>query len=153
MLRFSKYWGPVAVFMALIFVGSTDWLSGKSTGRFLIPLIKFLLPAADESLVNGIRFLIRKMGHLTEYAILAILLWRALTFSGRPGNTDKVEWSPRIAFLAWLCASLYAVSDEFHQSFVPSRVGSPFDVMIDAAGAGIAILILFLIRRKIFRPE
>lgn len=153
MLGFFKYWGPVVAFMALIFVGSTDWLSGNSTGRFLVPLIKFFLPAADESLVNGIRLVIRKIGHLTEYAILAMLLWRALTFSGQPVGAGRVGWSPRIAFLAWLSASLYAVSDEFHQSFVPSRVGSPVDVIIDSAGAGIAIIILFIFRHKILQSE
>jgi VanZ family protein len=47
--------------------------------------------------------------------------------------------------LAWLAAAIFAVTDEFHQSFVPSRTASPIDVMIDICGAmiGLAICLAF----------
>lgn len=69
---------------------------------------------------------IKKGGHFLAYALLATLAYRA-----RP--------SYRLAF--WL-AVLYAISDEFHQSFVPGRTGMPLDVFIDSMGglAGLAWL-------------
>jgi VanZ family protein len=139
------HWTPVAVFMALIFIGSTDLLSGQSTGRFLIPLIKFFLPVADDSTVSMIRFLIRKAGHVTEYAVLTALIWQAMTF-GRASAPARL-WEPKRAFLAWTLSTAYAASDEFHQSFVPSRGASPVDVLIDSAGALLALVVIFLVCR------
>ena len=66
----------------------------------------------------------RKLAHATEYAILAALLLRA------------VRELP-----AWALSVAYAVSDEFHQHFVPGRAGRPLDVAIDATGALAGVLI------------
>jgi VanZ family protein len=66
---------------------------------------------------------LRKCAHATEYAVLAALLLRAL------GNTPA----------AFALAVAYAASDELHQTFVRGRHGSPYDVLIDAAGAGIGL--------------
>jgi VanZ family protein len=46
--------------------------------------------------------------------------------------------------LAWLAAAIFAVTDEFHQSFVPSRTASPVDVMIDSCGAMIGLIICLM---------
>ncbi len=70
---------------------------------------------------------LRKGAHFAEYALLCALLFRALR--------------GRLA-LAWTLTVLYAVSDEFHQSFVDGRVGTPRDVVIDATGALAAALLI-----------
>src|SRR4029077_17417126 len=77
-LRFVRYWMPAIVWMALIFLGSTDMLSAEHTSRFLVPLLRWLDPQISWAALNAIQTIIRKLGHLTEYAILATLLWRAL---------------------------------------------------------------------------
>ncbi|MGD0615630.1 MAG: VanZ family protein, partial [Verrucomicrobiota bacterium] len=77
--------------------------------------------------------------HLTEYAILAVLLVRALR---KLGEGDPRRWSWRQAWWTVLLVALYAASDEFHQIFVPTREASVRDVMIDTIG-GIAGLLLF----------
>jgi VanZ family protein len=69
--------------------------------------------------------ILRKLAHLAEYAILGALLCRALR-------------RPRLAVAV---ATLYAVSDEVHQTFVEGRVGAPLDVGIDAIGALIGVLV------------
>jgi VanZ family protein len=71
----------------------------------------------------------RKLIHFAEYALLALLWWRAL----RTKLDDR-----RAAFAAFLVTALYAASDEFHQSFVEGRAGSPVDWLIDCAGAATA---------------
>jgi len=69
--------------------------------------------------------ILRKFAHTFEYAVLGALLVRAL---GRPGP-------------AFLLGAVYAASDEFHQTFVPGRHGSPVDVAIDAVGIAIGIVL------------
>src|SRR5438105_11941735 len=142
--RFVRYWMPAIVWMAIIFLGSTDMLSAEHTSRFLAPFLRWIDPQISLAALNAIQLGIRKLGHLTEYAILAMLLWRAL----RGG----VRWPMKMSLLflvAALASAIFAASDEFHQSFVPSRTGSPNDVMIDICGAlaGLAICWAFARRR------
>lgn len=73
-------------------------------------------------------FILRKIGHFTEYFIFAALIFRALrrTFFWELGG---------LLLAAVFLSCLYAVADEVHQLFVFQRHGSPWDVMIDAVGA------------------
>ena len=136
---------PAIVWMAVIFLGSTDMLSAEHTSRFLVPFLRWLDPRISLAALNAIQLGIRKLGHLTEYAILAALLWRALR-----GGT---RWQMKMSILfvgTWVVCALFAASDEFHQSFVPSRTASPRDVVIDVTGAliGLVICWTFSMRRK-----
>jgi VanZ family protein len=78
--------------------------------------------------------LLKKGAHMLEYAVLVVLFWQAL--------------GSRWAGLAWLLTVLYAVSDEFHQTFVPGRNGRYEDVIIDGTGALLAAIALWRISRK-----
>ena len=134
--RIVKYWMPVIVWMALIFLGSTDILSAEHTSRFLVPFLRWIDPHISWAALTAIQTVIRKLAHVTEYAILATLLWRAMR-SGAPGQMKM-----SILFvLVWIGCALLAATDEFHQSFVPSRTASGNDVMIDICGALIGLTI------------
>jgi VanZ family protein len=74
------------------------------------------------------------VGHLTVYFVLAILIWWAL------GNL--IAPSPRRYATAWSLALLYALSDEWHQSFVPGRTPDSFDIATDAVGAALGLLLI-----------
>lgn len=134
--RFVKYWMPAILWMALIFIGSTDILSAEHTSRFLVPFLRWLDPHISWAALNTIQIAIRKLGHLTEYAILAGLLWRAL----RNGTGATMKMSILFGIVLVACGG-FAASDEFHQSFVPSRTSSAHDVMIDLCGALIGLTI------------
>jgi len=87
-----------------------------------------------------IEYPIRKAAHATEYAVLALLFFGALTFDGK-----------KRYILSWIFTVLYACTDEFHQLFVPGRAGRLFDVGVDSLGALGGLLILagcLLIRRR-----
>ncbi len=120
MKRFLSLWAPVAAWAALIFTLS-----------------------AIPHLHSGFEmdFLLRKIAHVVEYAVLSALLWRALE-GGRPRGV----WT--LFLLSFFLSVLYAASDEWHQSFVPGRGASARDVLIDAAGALAAALFLLDRRKK-----
>lgn len=130
--------------MALIFRGSGDGLSATHTSRWLEPLLRWLL--GDGVSADGIEwahFLLRKAGHVSEYAVLAVLLRRALLPT--PPSFPATKPTSRLARTGWMAVGLataFAASDEFHQAFVPSRGASVADVYLDAAGATLGVLVL-----------
>lgn len=108
--HFILYWLPPIIWMTIIFVMSS---------RQRISL-------ADTEVEN---FLIFKSLHVIEYAILYILLFRA-TFKS---FTKKIS-NQSIFTIAIISSILYAVSDELHQTFVPTRQGAIRDIFIDTIG-------------------
>lgn len=138
--RFVSNWMPAIIWMILIFLGSTDVLSAEQTSRFLVPFLRWLDPQISWVAIATIHTVIRKLGHVTEYAVLAVLLWRALR---------SKSWRLSLLFFAtWIACALFAASDEFHQSFVPSRTPAVHDVMIDVCGAFVGLMICFAFTRS-----
>jgi VanZ family protein len=143
--NFLKYWLPVILWMGVIFGVSTGTFSSEQTSRFIVPLLHFLFPWLSPQYVDLIHGLIRKAGHVAEYFILGLLLFRAFRSDSSQG------WRPRWAIYAVVGVIIYAVSDEFHQSFVAARGASLVDVGIDSAGgifSQIAVMLRHLLRKK-----
>jgi VanZ family protein len=115
--RRFELWAPVVLWAGLIF------------GLSAIPSLSSGLGVWDEVL--------RKCAHMTEYAILAVLLYRAL------GSV-----LPTLVL-----GILYAGSDEFHQGFVHGRHASPFDVSFDACGLTLGLLLVLSVQSEYGRAE
>jgi VanZ family protein len=147
MPQFVSKWMPVIAWMLLMFAGSTDVLSAEHTSRFLVPFLRWLDPTISIHTIDAIHFTLRKIGHFTEYAILAALLWRALrgTFAGIGKGT--------LAAGVFLVAAAFAASDEFHQSFVSTRTATVHDVMIDCTGVFAAVLLCWMFARAKAQQE
>lgn len=141
-----RAWAAAVAWMAVIFTASSDLGSSEHTGSLLEPLLRFFVPDLAPETFELIHLAIRKTAHLTEYAILAILLFRALQATAGP---RLGAWGWRAPFLAWLLAAAFAASDEYHQTFVESRGPSGRDVLIDAAGAAMGLA--FIAKRRV-RP-
>jgi VanZ family protein len=90
---------------------------------------------------------VRKAGHLTEYAILATLAARA--FRNSSHQFIRLHWF----MLSLLLAAVYALTDEFHQSFVPSRTASMHDTLIDSAGALMALSVIWFMEKRRVRTR
>jgi len=134
--RFVSYYLPLLAWLAFISFASSDNFNAGNTSRIIGPLILWLFPNTKPETLAVIHFITRKIAHFTEYAILGFLAARAFRTSPRPAISQR--W-----FL--ICATLvvvYALIDEYHQSFVPSRTASLFDSMIDMAGGLTALLIV-----------
>jgi VanZ family protein len=113
-------WLPAAVWAAVIFAFSSQ------------PNLRFV---ADDVL----DFVVRKVGHMGVFGILAALVWFALARTALPR-----PWAGAFAVTV-----LYAITDELHQGLVAGRHPSPVDVGIDAAGALIVIaVVLFVLRTR-----
>ncbi|OGS20592.1 MAG: hypothetical protein A2252_00920 [Elusimicrobia bacterium RIFOXYA2_FULL_39_19] len=83
-------------------------------------------------------FFLRKLAHITEFGILFGLIYRALKRSTKWYNQHNLS---RLLFWSAFLSFIYAVSDEFHQLFIPGRTPAVLDVLIDSTG----ILIMFVI--------
>lgn len=139
---------PALVWAGFIFWGSTDALSAQRTSRFLTPFLRWLVPGIQDQSIATLRAVIRKGGHVTEYALLATLV----AWAGRGTRMDN--GGRRLLMGAWLTATAYAATDEWHQSFHPSRQGQVTDVLIDSCGAlaGAAAAVVWM-RRKPGCPQ
>jgi VanZ family protein len=126
--NFFRYWLPALAWTALIFFFSTGHFSAAQTGKILRQLLEWLFGAISQPRFELIHFLTRKTAHLVVYATLSALWFRA-----RRG--PRSGWQPSWALLALLVSLLVALADEFHQSLVPSRTGTPWDVLLDTFAA------------------
>jgi VanZ family protein len=129
--RFAYFVLPLLLWMGLIFSLSTNSASAEATNPVVHEILRKLFPGivayltADQ--IHNIDFCLRKGAHITEYAILTLLAFRAFRF-GRSHFQSYMAYAPP------LLAVLYAASDEFHQSFYSQRGAAPGDVFIDSFG-------------------
>ncbi|MBI5573025.1 MAG: VanZ family protein [Elusimicrobia bacterium] len=117
-MKFIKLWLPVFVWGYIIYFLSD--IPGLGIGLGILDLI------------------LRKGAHVTEYFILTILLIRAFRRSFRMSFAFLIFWPSLISFL-------YAVSDEYHQTFIKNRCGTPWDVLVDAVGI---LIVVYLYIKK-----
>jgi VanZ family protein len=137
-----RRWAPVVIWAAVIFTFSTSWFTSDNTESIAKPLLHWLFPSLTPDAIGFIHHIIRKCGHLTEYFIFGLLVLRAIR-AGRPGM--RLAW----ALAAIGIVAAYASSDEYHQSFVPGRAASIYDVMLDTTGGALSQVAaaLFAFRR------
>ena len=124
--------------MMIIFSASSDRQSFQHSSRIIGPLLHWLFPRITPEIEDQLVFYCRKGAHFLEFAILGILAWLAF----RSLQPQPRPWQRSDALKALILVFAYAVSDEVHQAFVPSRQGVPLDVLIDTAGGVAGLLLL-----------
>ena len=139
--RLWRY-GPLVLWATLIFLGSSNLLSGSNTSTFLARPLHWLFPQASAATLHIVHLAVRKAGHFTEYAVLALLAARAFRTSSRELLRTRWFWVSLFLII------IYSLTDEFHQSFVPSRGASIYDSMIDSMGGLTALTLLALETRR-----
>jgi len=134
--RFLSRYLPLLLWLAFIAFASSDSFSAGNTSRIIGPLVLWLFPNTTPETLAVVHFITRKLAHLTEYAILGFLAARAFRSSPRPAI--HTHWF----LISFALIVTYALIDEYHQSFVPSRTASIYDSLIDIAGGLTALLII-----------
>lgn len=114
-------WIPVILWGALIFTLSTSAFTAVNTSKIIDPILKWTFPSITAATIDVAHMLIRKTAHFSEYCVLFWLLVRG-PMRSRP-------------YMALMLCVAYALLDEGHQSFVPGRTASLYDVALDSTGA------------------
>lgn len=144
-------WLAVLAWMGLIFYFSAQTATASSgqSGRLIRLFLRWLdssmSDAAMEARVELLQHAVRKLAHMSIYAVLGMLCMSAL-LSHRMRDVLRPP-------LALGISALYAISDEFHQTFIPGRSGEVRDVLIDSSGALIGILLIWLLAVIIKRTK
>ena len=128
---------PPVLWMAAIAIFSSELFGADRTGGYVLAILARLLPWAGTETLHALHGLLRKLGHVVEYGILAALWLRALAPGGAVGQA-----SARAAWWAVGLAVAYAGIDELRQGLAPNRSPSGWDVLVDAAGAALAVIAL-----------
>jgi VanZ family protein len=139
-------WLPVAIGVGVIMVESTEWLGSDHTSGPLRWLFESIFGPVANVRWELLHHLIRKSGHFLGYGAMG-LLWLRAWWLTLPHSRFLHD-----AFLALLGTALVASFDEWHQSFLPNRTGSPWDVVLDCCGA-IALELLVYVFMRVFRPK
>jgi lipopolysaccharide/colanic/teichoic acid biosynthesis glycosyltransferase/VanZ family protein len=134
--RFALYVLPLLVWMAIIFPVGNKALASSWIYETFARILHWLAPRASQHALDVGYIIFRKTLHFFEYGILALLFYRAFRSGRGP------YWSKRAGIFAAASACAYGFLDEFLQSFVPHRYGSPVDWGVDTAGILAATVLL-----------
>ncbi|WP_197032443.1 VanZ family protein [Bacillus sp. UNC41MFS5] len=138
-----KWWTlALIVWMVSIFCFTQlPYFTGKNTSDAIQKVVvtehnAINTPNADSVDINVLNLIVRKATHVMVFGFLAVLLFQFLK-------------RYRYAYpIAWFITFLYAITDEYHQSFMPGRVSSFKDVLFDSFGALLGLTLMFFINRK-----
>jgi len=139
--KILRYWVPVLLMLGLMAYFSTDVFSGESTRGAIETVLAWLSIHPSKHALRNINFIVRKCAHVFEYALLAVLIFRAF----------KAD-SPLAWRLSWFIGSLaivvtWSLLDEYHQSFTHTRGASIYDSMLDSAGGLLALIAIAVFAR------
>ena len=139
-------WLPVAIGIGVIMMESTEWMGSDHTSGPLRWLFESIFGPVADARWELLHHFIRKSGHFLGYGAMG-LLWLRAWWMTLPRSRFLHD-----AFLALLGTALVASADEWHQTFLPNRTGSPWDVLLDCCGA-ITLEVLVYVFMRIFRPK
>ena len=138
-----KWWilAALAWMVLIFFFTQLPYFTGKNTSEAIQKVVvtehKATHTTSTESVdINKLNLIVRKTTHVLVFGILALLLFKSL-------ETYKYSY-----ILSWFFTFLYAITDEWHQSFMSGRVAAFKDVLFDSLGAFLVLLLVFLILRK-----
>jgi len=121
-------WLPVVVWAGFISWFSGDAFSARSTHNYIDPVLRLLFGDLSPEGFRLAHAVVRKSAHFVEYAVLALLLVRAMA-------VPRAPVAGAVVLRTIVYCALYAGADELHQYFVPSRGGSALDIALDTLGA------------------
>jgi VanZ family protein len=135
-------YAPLLAWTCFILYASTGAMSASNTSLIVGPLLRWLVPDISEERLAAAHFVVRKIAHFVEYALLALLAARAFRGSSKSFLSRR-----------WLAAALafvvsVALLDELNQSFNPSRTGTIKDSLLDSVGGIAALAVLGYLRAR-----
>lgn len=141
-LNAAASWLLVVGWAAVIFFMSANTGDALDHGNSLVAQAAQWLKGLQARILPPGVDAVSPLAHLCEYAVLGALLANAW------------RWRLALPWATWaavLCASLYGITDEIHQIFVPGRVADPLDWLVDTCGAALGALVAYAIVRHLAR--
>jgi VanZ family protein len=129
------WWAITVAWAALVFYLSTQAFSPNFSRTLLAWTLHLLQLRVSSGTFGLLHAFLRGLAHIIEYAIFALLLY------GLPIEKKRGLWRPRRAAFCIVVASVYSLTDEFHQSLVFGRHASLLDCGLDTIGAALAMLV------------
>lgn len=142
----SSAWAPVVIGIAVIVLESTEWFGADHTSGPLRWMYESLFGHVSDSSWDVIHHYVRKSGHFIGYGLIG-LAWLRAWWMTLPHSRFLPD-----SLLALFGTALVASCDEWHQSFLPNRTASPWDVLLDCTGAITLQLIVYIFMRTL-RPK
>ena len=140
--KVARAWLAVIACIGVIWLLAGDDFSARETGSILDPMLRWLFSGIARSEMDAVHFGVRKVAHAVEYALLALLAFRAFWLSAELRSAITMV-------LALLLVLAVAGLDEYQQGQSAVRTGSSRDVAIDFAGGVIGIALLLFLRRSL----
>jgi VanZ family protein len=140
-----KAWIAAILWLIVIAIESTSYLSSHETSRILYPILHFFF-GIDYPHFEIWHHFIRKTGHVIGYALLSFFLFRA--WRATLPSTLHRHWILRWSTLAVFGTAIVASLDEWHQTFLPSRTGRWQDVLLDTSAGICAQVLLYIFSPK-----
>ncbi|MBQ3182803.1 MAG: VanZ family protein [Clostridia bacterium] len=144
-------WSLVASLMIFIFAMSAEPAaeSTETSGRTLRAIFNVIYPgfknfdeARQQEIIDQNQYFIRKTAHFSVYTLLGMLVSLAIA-----QHTNK------FSLISYGTGTLYAISDEIHQLYVPGRSGQISDVLLDSAGVLLGCILIFIIYKTVNRKK
>ena len=143
---YARAWLPVVLGICIIAMESTASLGADHTSAPLRRFYEMIFGVVTPAQWELIHHLIRKCGHFLGYGFIG-LAWLRAWWMTLP-NSHFIQ----DAFLALMGTALVASIDELHQSYLPNRTGTPWDVLLDCSGA-IALQLAVYVFMRSTRPK
>ncbi|GAC1657544.1 MAG: hypothetical protein NVS9B15_18890 [Acidobacteriaceae bacterium] len=134
-------WLSVSVWLVVIAIESTEGMGAAHTLAMLYSVLRWMHMDVSWQTLDEVNHVLRKSGHFVGYGILGILFVRAWAATLSRRNTAQPVLR-RAVLIGIFCTLVVAGADEFHQTFLPGRTGSIYDVMLDTAGACLMSVVL-----------
>jgi VanZ family protein len=138
-----RVWFPVALGIAIIAIESQEFMGADHTSGPFRMLFQFIFGPVKDANWDVLHHYIRKSGHFFGYGFIG-LAWLRAWWLTLPHSHFLPD-----ALLALMGTALVASCDEWHQSFLPNRTGTPWDVLLDCTGAIVLQLIVYVFMRTL----
>ena len=144
-------WALVIGWMGFIFSMSAEPAaeSTETSGNTLRAIFNIIYPgfknfdeAKQQHIIEQNQYCIRKTAHFSAYTLLGILISLAM-----------VQHIKKFSLISYGIGTLYAISDEMHQLYVPGRSGQFSDVLLDSAGVALGCIIIFILYKLIIKKR